>query len=318
MNLENTKPVFIYANTVHNKSVNEYPGLKMWLKMDVDFTVEQVCHELNIDTPKFIVGGSVANLALSFAHWLNPSVILFLGQDLAYTNKKKYASKNIHFNNEENRVTTENGLIKVKDIFNEDIYTTVQFITYKNWFEDYIEVYGQGLKIFNCTEGGLEIKGIPNMAFKVAIDQFCNNEDNIYERLTKVARLQTEVDEKELDKYFDDRKKEIEELHSLSSERINMIAELEVDYLNKSFDNKIDNALQISMVMENIIAYQHFIRPVGKRYIDAVSTSTHNSIDKEENINEKRRLILNGLKKQYEYVHLIIENILSLLKEEVL
>ena len=115
-------------------------------------------------------GGSVATSAFSFAYITGANPIIFIGQDLAFTNNKDHA--NDYINPFEDALVQEklkNGYI-VEDYYGSSIITDKQFLTYKYWFELKIASIKDRL-IVNCTEGGAKINGATQLSFSTICNE---------------------------------------------------------------------------------------------------------------------------------------------------
>lgn len=143
--LANLQVPMAFLNTANHKVVKAYRGPKY-----IAYTEESPeTQEGRIDS-----GGSVATVALELAIKFGANPIIFIGQDLAYTNLKS------HCNNSISMSTIENGSItkKVKDIHGKYIPTTLALLSFKWWIEQKIRKT-PGIKFINATEGGAYIEG---------------------------------------------------------------------------------------------------------------------------------------------------------------
>lgn len=305
--LKSHKPLLIYNNVVHYESLISYKGNKMWLNLHSDKYMDEICEELDIKTNKFLTGGSIANLALDFAVWLKSSCIILLGQDLCYSGGKLYSDGAIH----QNHITTKEQYIEEVDIHGEKVYTKTAFLNFKSWFEDYVEYSNINEGIYNCTEGGLSIKGIPNVKFQQVIDKYLVREYNIEGNLNSLFENKSNIDNK---KYNDLMKKyqiELKECLKLSKKRISLLNKLINKYCTNDFDKLMDNTEEL----EKKDFYRYFIESIGVLYRDAIAIGTNSSLDKMEDVSEKRKRLLTGLKMQYENIDEILEVALAAIEE---
>ncbi|WP_209121465.1 6-hydroxymethylpterin diphosphokinase MptE-like protein [Alkalihalobacillus sp. BA299] len=296
-----TDPIFVYSKTIHYRALEGYEGKKLWMKLDVELPIYE---ELNVNTSTIKAGPSVANVALDFAFSLKPSQIFLIGQDLAYTNKKRYAKGDAH-NNADHQIDDDQKamqyLIK-KDIYGKETYTRPDFITMKNWFEDYV-AFHQKTNVYNCTEGGLEIKGIPNLVFNEAIELYCNNKYNIKEMCLEATSGPLEMKELQYEQFQEKASSQLNEAYDKSQARLEMVKELLDDYKSGNFQIKFIEIEEVTKEIESLEIYMVFIHPTGRRYLDSITTSTHNKLEDIECNYEKRRVLLKGLIKQYVYIH---------------
>lgn len=109
-------------------------------------------------------GGSVATISFDIAVKLGAKRIIVLGLDLSYKDGKTHADGSFSRN-----IGDETGLISVKGMNGEIVYTTKAMDMYRVWFEEKINEVRlkEGAPEFiNATEGGVEIKGMKNMRLK--------------------------------------------------------------------------------------------------------------------------------------------------------
>lgn len=154
------------------------------------------------EMPFLETGGSVANNAFSFLRDCGCDPIIFVGQDLAYTNKKSHADGT--FQDKMQDVNTEESkYIEVEDIYGNTTYTTADFKHYLEWFEGKIEAL-ENVKAIDATEGGAKIHGAELMTLRDAIATYCTEEfdsDKYFEEAPAVfnAEERKEVEEYLLD-----------------------------------------------------------------------------------------------------------------------
>lgn len=157
----------IFTETTNSKLVKAQQGPKVFFKYGaVDTNIENI---LNKTIDSLYSGGSVAHCCMDFAKYLGCNKIIFIGQDLAYTENKHHANiteikgdKNINYNQE---------LIKVKSVDGGTVYTTRVLYGFRKNFEEYIEEEKQ-IKFINSTEGGAHIEGTEVLTLEEAINKY--------------------------------------------------------------------------------------------------------------------------------------------------
>ncbi len=120
------------------------------------------------------IGMSSANVAFSAAVLAGCDPIIFIGQDLAFTDDKLHSSI-AHVEGEGGNDAArfdgtwaegyDGGMVKTNDIFN----------WFRAWFEDKI-VLDKTRTYINATEGGARIAGTQKMKFKDAVEKYCVKE----------------------------------------------------------------------------------------------------------------------------------------------
>ncbi len=133
-------------------------------------------------------GATVAHLSFYLAQHLGCDPILFIGQDLGFSDGLYYAPGTaVHqvwdcelnaFNTIEmmewRRVVRMRGnLKKFDDVHGRPIYSDEQMITYLRQFErDFAEAEAQGQRINDCTEGGMVKEHTQRMTLAEALEQY--------------------------------------------------------------------------------------------------------------------------------------------------
>lgn len=135
--------------------------------------IKNYLHEkFNIDVPMVLGGGTVAHFTYSIAHLFNSGPIAILGQDLAYTNNQTHAQSNKHTKKIDKLEELDLELIKVEGYYGEDVITSKSFNSMKMTFEEIMKFHIPEVPVYNCTEGGIKIKGLPQMAFQEFADEY--------------------------------------------------------------------------------------------------------------------------------------------------
>ena len=165
----------------------------------------------------FSVGGSVATLAFSLACHLGIRKIIFVGQDLAYTDNKSHADGTFQ---EKMPEEDTKEFIKVPGNYVEELPTLKNLNEYRKWFEGYIEWWSAGheVEFINATEGGARIEGTRRMALAEVIDQECSKEVDIKSCIDSIEPVFCEREQEKIKDYFRNTPKKIHEIVSLARE----------------------------------------------------------------------------------------------------
>jgi hypothetical protein len=91
------------------------------------------------------------------AEYIGCSNIIFIGQDLAYTDNKYHADI-VNFSKGSNIIEEEKGMFWVDDVYGNKVLTDKQLNFYRINFEEHIKAK-MNIKFINSTEGGANIKG---------------------------------------------------------------------------------------------------------------------------------------------------------------
>lgn len=155
-------PLIFYEGT-NADVVEKYKGKKIFYAREAF-----VKRFLRRDIDTLLSGGSVAITCLGLAIYLGCKNIIFIGQDLAFTDDKLHASNAI-LEFEKNKVEKET--ILVKGIDGNPVRTDYSLNTFREIIESIIQVYSERNYI-NATEGGAHIEGTKVMELEEAISEF--------------------------------------------------------------------------------------------------------------------------------------------------
>ena len=147
---------FVFLNTASPIAVEKYNGPK-YIAYNVDSPKEQ---EGRIES-----GGSVATAMLDMAIHFGGNPIIFIGQDLAYTNNTTHCDNNMGASTVE-----ASDFKQVKGIDGKYIPTTTSLLSYKYWIEKKIRS-SKTVHFINATEGGAFIEGCEHKSLRETLIQ---------------------------------------------------------------------------------------------------------------------------------------------------
>ncbi len=129
--------------------------------------------------------GSVATMCVDFALLLGCNPILFIGQDLAFTEGRTYCSglhwekqRFQHVNNPDQwhdcwaAISASDQRVQARDIFGRPVESTARLLSYWNWISAEIEAH-PGARFVNATEGGVLRENVEIMSLRHALHRFC-------------------------------------------------------------------------------------------------------------------------------------------------
>jgi hypothetical protein len=185
-------------------------------------------------------GSTVAHLAFYLAEYIGAQPIIFIGQDLAFTDNVYYSPGNaLHevWSGELNRFCTiemkeweriarnRHILRKVEDIHGQKIYTDEQMFTYLQQFErDFAKC---PVRIIDATQGGARKQNCEVMSLKEAAQRYCLKpvDRKKFDYREKINRFDTSR-LKEACQAAGERIKEVEELRDIAAETIEQLDEM--------------------------------------------------------------------------------------------
>jgi hypothetical protein len=134
------------------------------------------------------LGGSVSTAAFDLARRCGANPIIFIGQDLAFTDDKIYTSgvKEERVKEVEKVMPTAD-IMWVEDIYGGKVKTVRGAWTWIKWFEHQISEIPHVLCI-DATEGGAKIPGTKIMTLKKTIENYCQKSFNIHQTLQEATK----------------------------------------------------------------------------------------------------------------------------------
>jgi hypothetical protein len=128
---------------------------------------------------------SVAHASFQFAQFIGCGPIIFIGQDLSFTQKRLHCRNSYYYRQREDRLNKlenmkcldqekfilySSNLMLKPDIFEKETTTTISMDTYSKMFSN---SNNKNSKIYNATEGGIGINSMKNISLREAINLYC-------------------------------------------------------------------------------------------------------------------------------------------------
>ncbi len=179
-NLRDDIPLVYYEGT-NSDVVIRHGGDKIFYTMDS--VLEK---HLNEDIMSLAYGGSVAHTCTALALHFGCNPIIFIGQDLAYTNEKRHADIAKH--NSNNLSNKSDYDLYVEDIYGEKVRTSMSLNFMRLQFEELINTFNKNTFI-NATEGGANINGTSIASLNEVIDKYkskCKKKSHYSKKIKKV------------------------------------------------------------------------------------------------------------------------------------
>ena len=131
-----------------------------------------------IDLVALPMAGTVATLCLTTATYMGCNPIIFVGQDLAYTNMQTHAVSSQVFDKEkENKI--QHNIKYIPGYYGEDVPSSEDLISFLNWIQGFIKTNPQTTYI-NATEGGAAIEGTIQKSLKEVVTEYnCKEKVNV-------------------------------------------------------------------------------------------------------------------------------------------
>ncbi len=217
----------LFDAQIYPQIVQKYPGPLIVMNAENVF-IGMLESGLNLKFGQIKIGGSVANVSFDIALKFDGNPIIFVGQDLAYTEGKTHAAGTIY---EEDRLNdTDSDVVFVDDIYGKKVATTRGWLAFLRWFEDRIDETSDKI-IIDATEGGARIKGTVIMTLQEVLDTYCTQKQPIAEIIDSFFNSYIEPDVDFYRKVVDllnNLALEVEGMEKDSKRAHNLIEELEI------------------------------------------------------------------------------------------
>lgn len=303
-------PLLFYEGT-NEDIVKNHPGDKIFYT-NLKFIKDISEREMGI-LPQ---GGSVAHIMTDFAIIAECNPIIFIGQDLAYTNDLSYSRIS---GNKDGKMTFETEKrdtdIFVDGIDGNPVRTSLAFDRFRRTFEEIIED-NPNTCFINATEGGARIKGTIEMSLKEVINKYAG------EKISPVSRTEYSVNiKKNVLNYLKEAKKTSDFIIKECDRSIRLLEELNKYYITKSYSkmnaileklDKIDKEIQEEYEKVEIISSR--VYPAMYKILTAKTANSEKpGIDDAKMITEQNKKfyieIREVLKECFENIDDLIKNI---------
>ncbi len=320
----NSRATLLYSHTFRYSARNLFTGNKVWIKGNADYLVDHYENFVGINnTDEIEFGPSCANVAMTIAKYMGCRKIIFIGQDLAYTNEQLYSKGAALYKHMNHDIGDR---VLVKDQYGKEVTTKTAFIVMKSFFEQYIK-QNQNVEFINCTEGGLNIEGMTNTPFKSLIDSLaCINFDifthieDIFKK--SIKNISNSDFSKRNNYYMEYVRREAQIVSNLSKQRLNRTELLYLRIKEGLIEGLIQEFEEINTLTNEIEEYdihKGAISPIVAAYMLSIRQNSYNLMSQlctENELLEKYGILFEGLKKQYTYYDLIVTTLLSAIKAE--
>jgi hypothetical protein len=242
LNYEKTKGIsfdnipYVYTPKVYYEMINDHKGEK-FVYLCGDMFYEQVFKKFGLPIGNLMAGGSVACNALDLACKMGGNPIVFVGQDLAYTDQLTHAEGTMYTG--KNKIDHIENSIIVESVDGGEVLTGNNLREFLHWFNWYIENNNSGITFVDATEGGAKIRGTKIQSLSQTIDQYCMEKipvDQMIHDLFEAREKITSEHKKELYSYFGNIQSSFPKVVEQCEQGIKYAKELYDMYLNDEKD----------------------------------------------------------------------------------
>lgn len=188
---DKTQSSLIYTEMTNYKIIEQFIGQKIVGSSNV--LIKSI---LKNDIENIIHGGSVANTMTFVAAYMGFNPIVFIGQDLAYTNGEHHSVAAVSkHENIKNNIITEDEKVYVKDIYGQEVKSSEAFKLFKIGIENTIKAFNK-TKFIDATEGGAYIEGTEVMTLNEFNKLYSRNIDRLDWKFNKINNVNEVIMEK--------------------------------------------------------------------------------------------------------------------------
>lgn len=268
-NLDYENIPLIYMSISHPKILENHKGIKV-LTDNMGGYIKELFKEFDKEVGVINLGGSVACVAFNIAIKLGADPIIFIGQDLAYTNNKTHA-EGTKYARKSDSIKTK--YFEVENIYGDKVLTGYDLYTFLRWFENEILNDTSNRLYIDATEGGAKIEGTEIMTFQDAINKYCYKDIEVTRKIHEALNsdIKFNLDElKLLIKKLQNMYNNLEIIHKKSMDAIKICNKIINIYKeNKNSDNigpklnRLDNIDKyIKQKQEEFNMINHLIKPI--------------------------------------------------------
>lgn len=296
--LEDFNGPLLFCESTNEKIVENHHGKKIFFTMNkfikkvTDFKIGHMWQ-----------GGSVAHTMTTFALELGCNPIIFIGQDLAYTNNKNHSEI---ARGEDNSFEFENlkrdDDLLVEGVEGKPIRTSLMLNKFRKGFEAIIK-NNPSVKFINATEGGARIHGTIEMKLQDVINEYGKNE------ISKIPNIDSKIDvKKNIMESVDEYNKVSTEIINGCNKALKLLKDLKTSYAMKNTE-KVNNILKnLDRIDQKIIESNEIISIVQNLlyYVNFEALRSEKIISEEPNMNEAE-VIIRQSENYYEGTKLALE-----------
>lgn len=186
--IDKVKVPLIFSDMTNEKVVSSHKGEKFFYTIS-----DLISRAFKQKIPTLYGGGSIAHSLINLAIYMGCNPIIFIGQDLAYTDEKNHASfcRNSWDSEETNVHNDSYGRdIYVKDVNGNLVRTSMTLNDFRVSIENIIKKY-PNIKFINATEGGALIEGAENRKLREIIKELKK------EKIAPMSKFFEQIDKRE-------------------------------------------------------------------------------------------------------------------------
>lgn len=212
-----TIPMFAMENA-KAEALEKHKGKKIFMN-DAYGYGNVIYRMLNKEYKTREYGGSVATVAFTCAVLMKFKTIIFVGQDLAYTDSRRHAVGTLSDEQVVRIPENHKFFPEVEDIYGGMVKTTQDYKLYLEWFENNIKLFPD-IQVIDATEGGAKIHGTKIEDLETTIERECKTEFSMEDYLENLPPLLLQEEKKQAQSYIATIDETLQNICGLASEGV--------------------------------------------------------------------------------------------------
>ncbi|CAH2211885.1 motility associated factor glycosyltransferase family protein [Tepidibacter aestuarii] len=241
----------VYTNRVYYKILEEHKGKKIIYDFDSNI-VSNLFSRIGEDIGILEEQGSVSTCALDFLIKIGANPIVFVGQDLAYTDDKKYAQNTMYDYVDYERYGDFGFESFVDGYYGGKVKTDYALRRFLEYFETRIYKEKEKIEFINATEGGANIKGCKNITLKNLKNEF-ENKINIGMTINNIFKIKSIINNENKDRFVKELEKmylSIKNIENKLNQVLKQIEQLHLIYDKNDYYYKIKEIKEIIAIVD--------------------------------------------------------------------
>lgn len=277
--------------------------------------MEKFYKDMNIDILDYSSGGSVSTACFSLCANLGFTKIILIGQDLAYQGDVTHAGGvivNANHSGEKTLMVMGNDGTMVRSRYD--------WYTYILWFNHAVAVCKEeGIEVINATEGGAKIDGVKLMTLSDAVEEYCNNEEDIDGIINTIDQKPNREIKENFIEFINKGITDCDFIYEKSVEAINicnkLIRKVKLNQINNKENqalvnkiSKLNNEIQEKAVYDLIDDYILDITTFQLGELNSISKTEE---DNQINVYQRSIVIYTGVRDASKEVKQQLENVIN-------
>lgn len=236
----------LFNNGTNEKVLINHKGKKIYDSALMDFVELSIGRRLK----SLSKGGSVAHACTGIAAYMGCNPIIFIGQDLAYTNDKVHASIAEVEGSEREKIENNRREydLYVDDIYGNKVKTSAVLNAFRLNLEKMIAQYN-GIEFINATEGGAKIDGAKTATLMEVIEKY--SEKDLDKRFELIESLSNDEKNK-IDESFNESIICLRKMKYNCSQCLDLNNQLKIAFINKNYIKYNEVSHKLSDLEEDI------------------------------------------------------------------